>query len=188
MPREWDCWDCCFWAFPGGTVGKEFPCQCRRCKSLDFDPWVGKIPWRREWPPTPEFLPRKFHGQRSSAGYSPWGHKESDVTEHAQTLPRWFYFRVLRDLHIVLHSSRVTLPSHQRCKRVPFGLHPASLTHQLLSASCVHLLRTLSIWLGNSFTPLCKRKEAELREEKRFAEVTPWRSSGLAFTPRSCPL
>ena len=46
-----------------------------------FDLWVGKIPWRREWQPTPVLLPRKFHGQRSLAGYSPWGHKESDKTE-----------------------------------------------------------------------------------------------------------
>ena len=38
-----------------------------------FDPWVGKIPWRREWPPTPLFLPGESHGQRSLAGYSPWG-------------------------------------------------------------------------------------------------------------------
>ena len=43
--------------------------------------WVGKIPWRREWLPTPVFLPREFHGQKSLAGYSPWGHKESDTTE-----------------------------------------------------------------------------------------------------------
>ena len=37
--------------------------------------WVGKIPWRREWQPTPVFLPGKSHGQRSLAGYCPWGHK-----------------------------------------------------------------------------------------------------------------
>ena len=37
-----------------------------------FDPWAGKIPWRREWPPTPLFLPGESHGQRSLAGYSPW--------------------------------------------------------------------------------------------------------------------
>ena len=37
-----------------------------------FDPWVGKIPWRREWQPTPVFLPGKSHGQRSLVGYSPW--------------------------------------------------------------------------------------------------------------------
>ena len=33
----------------------------------------GKIPWRREWQPTPVFLPREFHGQRSLVGYGPWG-------------------------------------------------------------------------------------------------------------------
>ena len=38
-----------------------------------FDPWVGKIPWRREWPPTPVFLPWVFHGQWSLVGCSPWG-------------------------------------------------------------------------------------------------------------------
>ena len=41
-----------------------------------FDPWVGKIPWRRKRLPTPVFCPREFHGL-----YSPWGHKESDTTE-----------------------------------------------------------------------------------------------------------
>ena len=51
-----------------------------------FDPWVRKIPWRREWQPTPLFLPGEFHGQRSPEGYSPWGRKESDTTE-LLTLP-----------------------------------------------------------------------------------------------------
>ena len=46
-----------------------------------FDPWVGKIPWRKEWQPTPVFLPGESHGQRSLAGYSPWGHEEMDMTE-----------------------------------------------------------------------------------------------------------
>ena len=45
------------------------------------DPQVRKIPWRRKWQPTPVFLPGEFHGQRSLAGCSPWGHKESDMTE-----------------------------------------------------------------------------------------------------------
>ena len=44
-------------------------------------PWVGKIPWRRKWQPTPVFLPEKFHGHRILLGYSPWGCKESDMTE-----------------------------------------------------------------------------------------------------------
>ena len=53
-----------------------------------FDPWVGKTPWKREWLLTPVFLPGKLHGQRSLVGYSPWRHKESDMTEetyHAHT-------------------------------------------------------------------------------------------------------
>ena len=41
-----------------------------------FDPWVGKISWRREWLPTPVFWPREAHRL-----YSPWGHKELDMTE-----------------------------------------------------------------------------------------------------------
>ena len=57
--------------------GKESACQGRRC---GFDSWVWKIPWRRAWQPTPVFLPGESHGQRSLAGYSPWGHKGSDVT------------------------------------------------------------------------------------------------------------
>ena len=40
-----------------------------------FVSWIGKIPWRRKWQPTPVFLPEESHGQRSLAGYSPWGHK-----------------------------------------------------------------------------------------------------------------
>ena len=38
-----------------------------------FDPWLGKIPWRRAWKPTPVFLLGQFHEQRRLAGYSPWG-------------------------------------------------------------------------------------------------------------------
>ena len=45
-----------FWGFPGGTSGKETTCQWKRCKRGRFDPWVGKISWRRAWQPTPVFL------------------------------------------------------------------------------------------------------------------------------------
>ena len=46
-----------------------------------LDSWVGKILWRRKWQSIPVFLPGESHGQRSLVGYSPWGHKESDMTE-----------------------------------------------------------------------------------------------------------
>ena len=72
---------------PRRCSGKK-KCQCRRCKRYRFDPWVGKIPWRRKWQPTPIYLPGKFHEQRNLEGYSPWGRKESDMTEsaHSHTL------------------------------------------------------------------------------------------------------
>ena len=67
-----------YW-LPRWYSGKESVCQCKRCL---FSPWAGKIPWRRKWQPAPILLPGKFHGQRSLVGYSPWGHKESDMIEH----------------------------------------------------------------------------------------------------------
>ena len=57
---------------PKWLRGKESTCQCRRC---GFDPCVEKVPWRRKWQPTPVFLLAESHGQRSLAGYSPWGCK-----------------------------------------------------------------------------------------------------------------
>ena len=69
----------CLTRLPRWRSGKESTCQCRRCR---FNPWVGKILWRRKWLRTSVFLPGKFHGQRGVAGYSPWGHKEMDIAEH----------------------------------------------------------------------------------------------------------
>ena len=53
----------------GGGSGKESTCQCRRCKKLRFNPWIGKIPWRRQWQSTAIFLPGKAHRQRVLASY-----------------------------------------------------------------------------------------------------------------------
>ena len=72
-------------AFPGGASSKEPIYHCRRCKRHEFDPWARKILWRKAWQPTPIFLPGESHGQRSLAGYSPWGCKESDITEAFRT-------------------------------------------------------------------------------------------------------
>ena len=67
--------------FPGGASGKEPTCQSRWRQRREFNPWGGKIPWRRAWQPTLVFMPRESHGQRSLAGCSPQGCKESDSTE-----------------------------------------------------------------------------------------------------------
>ena len=56
---------------------KNLPAICGRS---GFNSWVGKMPWRSKWQPTPVFLPGEFYGQRSLVGYSPWGRKQSDMT------------------------------------------------------------------------------------------------------------
>ena len=71
--------------FLGGSHGIESTCQCRRHARCGFDRSVRKSLWGREWQPTCIFLPGEFHGQRSPAGCSPWGYKESDMTKHAHT-------------------------------------------------------------------------------------------------------
>ena len=67
----------CYIASSGGSVVMNSPANVGR---RGLSPWVGNIPWRREWQPTPVFLPGESHGQRSLAGYSPWGCTDSDMT------------------------------------------------------------------------------------------------------------
>ena len=60
----------CMAVFQGAATGKEYAYKCRRLKRHGFSPWVGKIPWRRAWQPTPVFWPGESHGHRRSlAGY-----------------------------------------------------------------------------------------------------------------------
>ena len=66
----------CMW-----LSSKESACRCRSHRKPRFNPWVGKIPWRRKCQPTLVYLPGKSYGQRSLVGYSAWGHKESEATE-----------------------------------------------------------------------------------------------------------
>ena len=66
---------------PRWTGCKESTCQCRRFVFDPFGQEEGNGRWRKKWQPTPVFLPGESHGQRNLAGYSPWGHKDSDRTE-----------------------------------------------------------------------------------------------------------
>ena len=75
IQRDWRNWP--IWRHvKGGASGKEPACQRRRHKRSRFNPWNGKILWRRAGQPTLVFLPGESHRQRSLAGYSPWGCKE----------------------------------------------------------------------------------------------------------------
>ena len=79
QPAYYPCWDSLV-----AQMVKRLPAM-REAWVRSLGPWVGKIPWRRKWQPTPVLLLRKFHGWRSLVGFSPWGHKELDMTE-------WLHF------------------------------------------------------------------------------------------------
>ena len=81
--------------------------QCGRPR---FDPWVGKIPWRRKWQPTPVFLPGEFHGWRSLVGCSPWGLKESETTERLQFHPEKSFCSEAFSMVFLLSIGRIILP------------------------------------------------------------------------------
>ena len=66
-----------------------------------FNPWVGRISWRRKWQPIPVFFPGKSHGQRSLVGYSPWGCKESDTTEQLH-FTRFVIVFLSRSKHLLI--------------------------------------------------------------------------------------
>ena len=107
---------------------------CLQCRRPGFSPQVRKVPWSRDWLHTPVFLPGEFHGQRSMAGYSPWGHKESDTTE-------W-----LRSTFINRHSTlRKSLSS------LFIHLFTSVLTHKFLfySEVCNSILFILMLQLSS---------------------------------------
>ena len=87
--------------------GEESACQCRR---HGLDPWVKKIPWRRKWKSTPVFLPGKSHGQRSLAGYSPWGHKR--VGHDLTTKQQHFYHGAGRHIFWKSPPNTANFPLH----------------------------------------------------------------------------
>ena len=95
--------------YPGCHSGKESICQCVR---HGFDPWIGKIPWKRKWQHTPVFLPGESHGQRS---YSPWGLKESHTTEQTQFSQNYFQSYYYHDFLPWNFLSRQSWPPASSC-------------------------------------------------------------------------
>ena len=98
---------------------------CLQLRRLRGSTSGQKIAWGREWQPTPGFVPGEFHGQRSLAGYSPWDHKESDMTEWLTTfkpfmghhwLNEWlhfsphYFFRITSFLENEIVAHKTNLP------------------------------------------------------------------------------
>ena len=108
-----------FPGLPWWLSNKDSAYQCRRHV---FDPWIGKIPWRRKWKLTPVFLSGKSHRQRRLAGYNPWGHKESNTTER-----------------LTLLSSQLT--KHQK------QLHPSATTYAMYLEQFTTEKSVTHVWL-----------------------------------------
>ena len=90
------------------------------------DPWVRKMPWRRKWQSTPVFLPRKSCGQRSLEGYSPWGHKELDMTEQLGTHTVWIYEKTIRGENRILLVGHFLIVSNKNPTKINLkkqGIH-----------------------------------------------------------------
>ena len=112
--------------FPGGSDGKSI---CLQCGKPRFDPWVWKIPWRRNWQPTPIFLRGTSHdGQRSLAGYGQWGRKESDKTERLTLLTYLFSRSVMFNIFATqwtgtqYRQTDSSLLNHQGSRKDPQAL------------------------------------------------------------------
>ena len=129
------CW------LPRRCSGKESTCQCRRPKRPMFNPWVGKILWRRKCQPTSVVLSGESHGQRSHAGYSPWGCKESDKTEHTHT----------HTSHVAIICQVKVSPS-QCVQGYSLSSHPSLLLDQLLTEERVRVVELL-VWVSTKLTP-----------------------------------
>ena len=125
-PRNWTCISCIAGRFFTIWATREDPIFFLRggmllwwlrwwgifllCRRPEFDPWVEKIPWRREWLPTLIFLPGKLRGQRNLVGYSVGGPKELDTTEkltlsHFNMFIIYLYFLVIYLLVSLNHFS-----------------------------------------------------------------------------------
>ena len=107
-----------------------------------FDPWVKRIPWRREWLPIPVFMPGEFHGQMSLVGYSPLSHKEWIMIEanNTFTFTAWKYLHNLF-LHVGQHSiSPHFFLGHSLLLKLLPAPPPTSRAH-----ACVHYLLSVPI-------------------------------------------
>ena len=113
-----------FFNFPASQVAlavKKLPTNAGDMR-LRFDLWVGKIPWKRKWQTTPVLLPRKSLRQRSLAGYSLWGRKESDVTERLTHLVI-FTSSIPTELSCVCSVVRLLCPWNFSGKNTGVGCH-----------------------------------------------------------------
>ena len=118
---------------------------CLQCRRPGFDPWVRKIPWRREWLSTPVFFPGESHGQGSLVGYSSWGRKEMDLTEWL-TLSLHFQHLVMSSLFDDHRSHRWEVLCPYDFDFNFYGKH-LFMYFMTISVSCIQFLYPFLNWI-----------------------------------------
>ena len=144
------------------------------CGIPGFDPWVGKILWRWKWHPTPVLLPGKFHWWRSLVGYSPWGHKESDMTEQ-------LHWSIRRWLMVVM---KVAIPDLTRWGRQYFEMnskipaYPVCIilnnAFPLRMGETWNLFLTSRIWSEKAMAPHSSTLAWKIHGQKSLVGCSPW--------------
>ena len=145
--------------------------QCRRRRRCGFNPWVRKIPWSRKWQPTAVFLLGKSPAQRSLAGYSPWGPKESDVTEQAciaDCKVLWALFLQPAGLHWISRGGKCPLRSWPR---ICGARNPPNTSEHWHLASVQTMVFLINHYLFHEQKP-----EAHLHKHKETQQF-PWQLS-----------
>ena len=116
----------CILGLPWWLSGKGSACQCD-ARDVSLIPRSGRSPGEGKWPPTPVFLPGKFHGQRSLVGYSAWGCKECDMTEYTA--------------HIMYFTFEISTPTLKSKRIWPWTLNIWTIffSWELGSGGCVQI-------------------------------------------------
>ena len=164
---------------------------CLQCRRPGFSSWVGKIPYWKEWLPTPIFLPGVFHGRRRPAGCSRWGHEESDMTErlthsHTKTIENstyvYYFYKirfseVSKFYHIIslcvcgARAHTHTLSHVWLCGSMD-GRPPGSSVHGIIQAR-IHECVAVSYSRGSS-SP---------RDQNCLLCLLPWQADFLSLVP-----
>ena len=129
-----------------------------------FNPWVRKIPWRREYQPTPVFLPGEFHEQRSLAGYCPWRCKESNMMEWLTQHNIGFKLPFIGKLKISFKNNFIPIAiKNSQLKHNTGSLKSKKSKTVYMWIKYMNSGNILGLFLGNS-----KKKIAILQNSKHF--------------------
>ena len=177
---------------PWWLSGKESTCPCLR---PGFHSWVGKIPWRRAWQPTPVFFPGESHGPRSLAGYNPWGCKELDMAEWLSTNTHEVLQIVWLNeiLHVAALEQKlpVMLNSKGEVRTTKISIKPCISTSQQLRRQGT--VTILYIWGRANLRPVksaphhSQRLGSKIMEERNFLVPSKGPRQETWWRPSNCP-